>query len=54
MALHASTSLDGHTVKQIPDVMLTRLINGYTQKGPVRWQDVQALVRYTQEREPPI
>jgi hypothetical protein len=38
----------------MPDVMLTRLIDGYTREGPLRWQDVQALVEQTQEKKPPI
>ena len=50
--LHASKPIAG-LVHHKPDIVLARLLNGYTQLGPFQWKDVQALVEHMTSKKPP-
>lgn len=53
-ALHSSTPVGGSSIKRMPDVVVTRLINGCTRKGRLKWTDIQALIEHTREKKPPM
>ena len=53
-SLHSHIPVGGSTMKRIPDMMLTRLIDGCTRDGRLWWEDLQSLVEHTTESVPPI
>ena len=53
-SLHSQSPVGGSTMKRMPDMMLTRLIDGCTRDGKLWWVDLQSLVEHTIESVPPI